>query len=219
MEFPLYARALEFCAPELDSFIRVTAMNVCMNIIRLATVGSDDDEDEDDKGDDEDCSSNGSSQSDNDRSKARMALRTSTPSGRCTRHLPSCCRIASPSPDSRAIPSECARLTGQFGQVEGTVRALEELDDGPYDDGAGMAAAEKTPPGKKEGERKRLLLDDLLRVGLISLNEKAIEMMLATFVYPMLLQPLFVWGGVVSGRFPSSCVACLLLVGRAQEVS
>ncbi len=106
----------------------------------------------------------------------------------------------------------CARLTGQFGQVEGTVRALEELDDG--------AAAEKTPPGKKaspssskssssnekkEGERTRLrdsiqnliasmqdellLLDDLLRVGLISLNEQAIEMMLATFVYPMLLQP------------------------------
>ncbi len=26
------------------------------------------------------------------------------------------------------------------------------------------------------------------------------------------------WGGVVSGRFPSKYVACLLLVGRSQEV-
>lgn len=35
-----------------------------------------------------------------------------------------------------------------------------------------------------------LLLDDFLKVGLISLNEQVIEMLLATFVYPMLLQPL-----------------------------
>ena len=35
-----------------------------------------------------------------------------------------------------------------------------------------------------------LLLDDLLKVGLISLNRQTIKMMLATFVYPMLLQPL-----------------------------
>ncbi len=35
-----------------------------------------------------------------------------------------------------------------------------------------------------------LLLEDLLKVGLISLNEQAIEMLLATFIYPMLLQPL-----------------------------
>ncbi len=35
-----------------------------------------------------------------------------------------------------------------------------------------------------------LLLNDLLKVGLISLNGQTIEMILATFVYPMLLQPL-----------------------------
>jgi hypothetical protein len=39
-----------------------------------------------------------------------------------------------------------------------------------------------------------LLLDGLLKVGLILLNEQAIEMMLATFVYPMLLQPLLLPG-------------------------
>jgi len=37
---------------------------------------------------------------------------------------------------------------------------------------------------------KRLLFDNLLKVGLISLNEQTIEMMLATFVNLMLLQPL-----------------------------
>ncbi len=39
-----------------------------------------------------------------------------------------------------------------------------------------------------------MLLEGLLKVGLISLNEQAIEMLLATFVYPMLLQPLLLPG-------------------------
>jgi Uncharacterised conserved protein len=38
IEFPLYERALEFCAAHQDSFIRVTAMNICLNTLRLATV-------------------------------------------------------------------------------------------------------------------------------------------------------------------------------------
>lgn len=40
VEFPLYRRALEFCAAHQDSFVRVTAMNICLNTLRLATVGS-----------------------------------------------------------------------------------------------------------------------------------------------------------------------------------
>ena len=39
-----------------------------------------------------------------------------------------------------------------------------------------------------------MLLEGLLKVGLISLNEQAIEMLLATIVYPMLLQPLLLPG-------------------------
>jgi len=38
VEFPLYRRALEFCAAHQDSFVRVTAMNICLNTLRLATV-------------------------------------------------------------------------------------------------------------------------------------------------------------------------------------
>lgn len=39
VQFPLYRRALEFCAAHQDSFVRVTAMNICLNTLRLATVG------------------------------------------------------------------------------------------------------------------------------------------------------------------------------------
>ena len=38
VEFPLYRRALEFCAAHHDSFVRLTAMNICLNMLRLATV-------------------------------------------------------------------------------------------------------------------------------------------------------------------------------------
>ena len=38
IEFPLYARALDFCAPHHDGFIRVTSLNICLNTLRLTTV-------------------------------------------------------------------------------------------------------------------------------------------------------------------------------------
>ena len=40
VEFPLYDRALEFCAAHQDSFVRLTAINICLNTLRLATVSS-----------------------------------------------------------------------------------------------------------------------------------------------------------------------------------
>jgi Uncharacterised conserved protein len=44
VEFPLYERALEFCAAHQDSFVRITAMNICLNTLRLTTVSPPDDE-------------------------------------------------------------------------------------------------------------------------------------------------------------------------------
>ena len=38
VDFPLYARTLQFCSQDQDSFVRITAMNICLNTIRLATV-------------------------------------------------------------------------------------------------------------------------------------------------------------------------------------
>ena len=39
VQFPLYERALTFCNPDEDPFVRVTAMNLCLNTLRLATDG------------------------------------------------------------------------------------------------------------------------------------------------------------------------------------
>jgi hypothetical protein len=43
-EFPLYERALEFCAAHHDSFVRVTALNICMNTLRLTTISATEDD-------------------------------------------------------------------------------------------------------------------------------------------------------------------------------
>lgn len=38
VEFPLYERALEFCEAHQDSFVRTTALNICLNTLRLTTI-------------------------------------------------------------------------------------------------------------------------------------------------------------------------------------
>jgi len=248
VEFPLYARALEFCTPEQDSFVRVTAMNVCMNIIRLATVHSEGDEDDEDEDGSESGDKDGGNGSDDEDDDDQQSLPpTDTPSGFLheapTLPLQDCIAIAQyachPQRVADLVSPLCARLTSQFGQVEGTVRALEDLNNAAMmvgepdnnDDGAASSAPTASTSSSssqssqnhnnnssnidnnhkrssKDIEKERqslrttvqnvianvqdelLLLDDLLKVGLISLNEQSIEMMLATFVYPMLLQPL-----------------------------
>lgn len=196
VEFPLYSRALEFCSSDQDSFVRVTAMNICMNMIRLATVQHDD-FDVDGMSIDEHNSL--------DKPDRTVSLPTITPSGVLHEapSLPMCDRIAianyacDPRRVNDLVSPLCARLTSQFGQVEGTVRNLQELAN---------ASIPKHLQQSRVDRKSRLtstvhdlmasvqdelmMLDDLLRVGLVSLNEQAIEMLLATFVYPMLLQPL-----------------------------
>jgi len=39
VQFPLYERALTFCNPDEDPFVRITAMNLCLNTLGLATDG------------------------------------------------------------------------------------------------------------------------------------------------------------------------------------
>lgn len=204
VDFPLYSRALEFCSSEQDSFVRVTAMNVCMNIIRLATVEQ------------QSCGDNGDTDNDDE-----SAHSNEVPTGALHEAitLPLQDRIAiaqyacHPRRVSDLISPLCSRLTSQFGQVEGAVRALEELNNATIIDNENIRSKSNkstTPQRNKATKRDEtkdrlinhirdlianvqdelLLLDDLLEVGLISLNEQAIEMMLATFVYPMLLQPL-----------------------------
>ena len=266
VEFPLYSRALEFCSQDIqDSFVRVTAMNVCMNIIRLVTIHDADDLDECDVSNEqvvEDGNEHSAVDNDNESAVSNdeqiqqkengdadnnakndspaKALPTSAPSGilHDSATLPIQDRIAiaqyacHPKRVSDLVSPLCARLTSQFGQVEGTVRALEEMSNTPDPPTSSTSPSlsnkkksksnnkdEKNSKKNKEQECARLrgtthdlianvqdellLLDDLLKVGLISLNEQAIEMMFATFVYPMLLQPLL----LPLHRFSSSKIA------------
>jgi Uncharacterised conserved protein len=48
VDFPLYVRALEFCAAHHDSFVRTTALNICLNTIRLTTITNNENDDVDD---------------------------------------------------------------------------------------------------------------------------------------------------------------------------
>eukprot|EP00804_Cyclotella_cryptica_P001221 CCRYP_012724-RA/>CCRYP_012724-RA protein AED:0.24 eAED:0.24 QI:0/-1/0/1/-1/1/1/0/959 len=231
VEFPLYSRALEFCSNEQDSFVRVTAMNVCMNMIRLATVQRNDVADSNTIDNEEKCHSEVLSQTDanmigpdgsSDDDTNRQSLPTLTPSGGLYEAPALMLRdqmaIAHYACDPRRVSDLvsplCARLTSQFGQVEATVRLLDELSNTSIHP---KESTSRSPLSRVERKSRLtntvhdlvanvqdelLLLDDLLRVGLISLNEQAIEMVLATFVYPMLLQPLL----LPLHRFSSSTI-------------
>ena len=207
VEFPLYARALEFCSSEQDSFVRVTAMNICMNMIRLATVCHDSvesnmDIDRDKRRDN--LNANDSNDHDSERNSVPLPT-TITPSGMLHEapSLPIQDRVAiakyacDPRRVSDLVSPLCARLTSQFGQVEGTVRNLQELANASIPKHLQLSKAERKTRLTNSIhdlvanlQDELLMFDDLLRVGLVSLNEQAIEMLLATFIYPMLLQPL-----------------------------
>lgn len=198
VEFPLYERALEFCSAHQDSFIRVTAMNICLNTLRLATVTPMGDE-EDDDGADLGKSPDGVLHNAKPLPlKERVAIAQYV----CTPARVE--RLASP------IFTKLAQLWGvleeQFRDMDGVPTRSTSQDEG---EASSTAASSKVARAKEKARRQKasdsfndtaynvqdelLLLEDVLKVGLTSLNEQMIEMMFATFVYPLLLQPLLLY--------------------------
>lgn len=189
IEFPLYARALDFCAAHHDSFVRVTAMNICLNTLRLTTVVP--------------------VEGDADDSKAKKV--GSSPDGvlHHARPLPFRERLAiathtcAPSRVERLASPIFTKLNSLWCQLQEKFLYLDSWQDEEDDRPKQVAPMDSA----KERERRHnafkdvaatlqdqlLLLDDLFKVGLTALNEQIIEMMLATFVYPLLLQPLLVY--------------------------
>lgn len=191
IEFPLYARALDFCAAHHDTFVRVTAMNICLNTLRLTTVApSEDDED-----------------------GAKPDALGSSPDGVLHNASPLPFRERLAIATHTCAPSRVGRLASPiFTKLSTLWCSLQEkfLDlDSPLQSEEETGGSKKPQPSDLARERERrhnafkdaaatiqdqlLLLDDLLKVGLTALNEQIIEMMLATFVYPLLLQPLLVY--------------------------
>lgn len=194
LEFPLYERALEFCGAHHDSFVRVTAMNICLNMLRLATVIPGSGEEGEDG----------------------MADLGKSPDGvlHNAKPLPLKDRVSiaqyvcTPARVERLASPLFTKLAQLWGVLEEQFRDLDTANT------AALKAQSDTPMTKvtraKEKARRTkaadgfnntaysvqdelLLLEDVMKVGLTSLNEQMIEMMFATFVYPLLLQPLLLY--------------------------
>ena len=286
VEFPLYARALEFCSPNHDNFVRVTAMNICLNTLRLGAVNETDNAD-DSSHELDSCSAstgrtsrtgsvhtstigNGSvdfegNVSFNDNASTSNTEDLVSPDGSLhnaellplRERLAIVQHICDPSRVESLMSPIFFKLAQLCGFIEESLRSLQKIDQSINNSVASLTAIMKranyrkteselinlknnkekhsspnrkrTPTNKSNtapinhldqallleerknrqayfDERKKavqsiknyiadlqdelLLLEDVLQVGLVTLNEQIIEMMFATFIYPLLLQPL-----------------------------
>ena len=206
VQFPLYERALEFCAAHHDSFVRVTAMNICLNTLRLTTV-------EAKKGDEEpgevaeavtlDASLGASPDGVLHNAKA-LPLRE---------RLAIAQYVCTPSRVEKLASPIFTKLAQLWGVLEEQFRDMEIAGKAGQTDRSGDNESprknDKFARAREIARRKKftqifndtsynlqdelLLLEDMLKVGLTSLNEQVIEMMFATFAYPLLLQPLLLY--------------------------
>ncbi len=217
IQFPLYARALEFCHPDVDNFVRVTAMNICLNTLRLATNGdplsataktssasAGGDGDNKNGGNDNDDKSTNNNRPDRKFSPDGSSLHL-------TKALPFRERLAIS--HYVCLPSNVQGLTsatftkiGQLcGLLEETIRSMDRIDWALSE----LSANEKKKKNDLQIDRIQLvkefqdlaadfqdeffLLEDVLAVGLVPLNEQIIEMMFGAVVYPLVLQPLQIY--------------------------
>lgn len=214
VEFPLYERALEFCSAHHDSFVRITAMNICLNTLRLTTVEA--------KTKDEEPGEVAA------KVKLEAALESSPDAAlHNAKALPLRERLAiaqyvcTPSRVERLASPIFTKLAQLWGVLEEQFRDMEiagkvvkdnkqdENNDNNRSNHHKRRPNEKFARAREIARRKKftqifndtsynlqdelLLLEDVLKVGLTSLNEQVIEMMFATFVYPLLLQPLLLY--------------------------
>jgi len=213
VEFPLYERALEFCSAHQDSFVRVTAMNICLNTLRLTTVEAKTKEEE--PGEVAEAV------------KLEAALEASPDAVlHNAKALPLRERLAiaqyvcTPSRVEKLASPVFTKLAQLWGVLEEQFRDMEmagksgqsnNQNENRIDDDRNIRKKpnDKLARAREIARRKKftqifndtsynlqdelLLLEDMLKVGLTSLNEQVIEMMFATFVYPLLLQPLLLY--------------------------
>lgn len=202
VEFPLYERALEFCAGHHDSFVRVTAMNICLNTLQLTTVSPKEDAGEETM----------------DSVKSPDGVLHNSKALPFRERLAIAQHACTPSRVERLVAPIFGKLAERWNSLEEHIR---EMDTHKNRMGAHDGRNEKMAQAREKTRRERLLrgfqekadslqdelllLEDVFKVGLTVLNEQTIEMMLATFVYPLLLQPLLLYyqrfdGAVDPGR-------------------
>lgn len=209
VEFPLFERALEFCSAHNDSFVRVTAMNICLNTLRLTTVEAKTEEEEVEVA---------------EKVKLEAALEASPDAVlHNAKALPLRERLAiaqyvcTPSRVEKLASPVFTKLAQLWGVLEEQFRDMEmagkveqtSQSDDKNEQSLPKKTNDKVARAREIARRKKftqifndtsynlqdelLLLEDMLKVGLTSLNEQVIEMMFATFVYPLVLQPLLLY--------------------------
>eukprot|EP00978_Attheya_sp_CCMP212_P014831 scaffold37993_cov59-Attheya_sp.AAC.5 len=224
VEFPLYARALEFCGSGHDHFVRVTAMNVCLNTLRLATVydaplpeNMMESGDQETNANDNDslASSNGEGGSmkvntsdkllQQDKNKKTPNVSTPSMSLHNAESLPLRERLAiarhvcTPSRVEGLVVPICTKLGQLCHKLEDSVRSLDSLHEKKATriQVVQIQGRDRIVDNFKllvgDLQDEILLLEDVLKVGLISLNEQIIERLLAVVIYPILLQPLLLY--------------------------
>lgn len=222
IEFPLYAKSLSFCSSQYDSFVRITALNICMNLIRASsleystksatvptTISS---EALNISNDDRPMTTNHQSQS------IITALTDKVPNAGTLCNLPAISfrdrlgimkYICSPKRVEALVSSIflnvatiCTSLEDNIRTlflVDGQLGNLDELPrkgnppnfDGAFKERSECVRAIKNSTADLEDEL--LLLNDMLKIGLLGLNEQIVELILTTMIYPQLLQPLHSW--------------------------
>jgi len=160
VDFPLYERALEFCSAHCETMVRVTAMNICLNVLRLA-----------------------SGRHEENTTVLPFAERVVLARYACV-----------PSRVSRIMSPLCTKLAERWNGIDETIREMDALKQQKDVTKEQVQRLKRSLQGRAgDLQDDLLLLDDVFKVGLTVLNEQLIEMMLATFCYPLLLQPILLF--------------------------
>eukprot|EP00590_Aulacoseira_subarctica_P009634 CAMPEP_0172433464 /NCGR_PEP_ID=MMETSP1064-20121228/68222_1 /TAXON_ID=202472 /ORGANISM="Aulacoseira subarctica , Strain CCAP 1002/5" /LENGTH=746 /DNA_ID=CAMNT_0013181387 /DNA_START=156 /DNA_END=2393 /DNA_ORIENTATION=- len=197
--FPLYARALEFCSPNQDSFVRLTAMNICLNTLRLATVTSQLQHCSHENDSQTKATAETSTTSDNviqsiDKTKSPDATLESIDLPFRER-ISIAHHICQPERVEPFIGPIFCRLCHLTEALKEALLAIDNFSDSEVCESKELDARTVKISAAVEDvaadiQDELLLLDDVLKMGLTPLNEQIIEMMLSNFIYPTLLQPL-----------------------------
>ena len=221
IEFPLYRKSLSFCSSQYDSFVRITAFNICMNLIRASSQ--------------EKVSSSSDivpiqypnhPKSNNNNS---MTIHVKVPNAGTLCNLPTISLqdrlgimkyICSPprvellvSSIFLNIATICTSLEENIQLLYSVDETIETLDDiwTPKQQQQRKHEHTTTPTLEASSFHQRadcvrtirnlatdledelFLLNDILKIGLLGLNEQIVERILTTMIYPQLLQPLHSW--------------------------
>ena len=214
IQFPLYSKALSFCSSQYDSFVRITALNICMNLLRASSL-------------EHSSAKPFHFHSSPILTRAVPLNAIQTDENRDSGKVPNAgtlCNfsaisfhdrlgimkyICSPKRVGELVSSIFLNVATICTMLEENIQGLYVIDGRldtsndciPDKDGSTYEAAFKERSecvrsirnSAADLEDELLLLNDILKIGLLCLNEQIVELILTTIIYPQLLQPLHSW--------------------------